>query len=61
MGITLTYRGKTVFLTSAEFGYGRHGFAVPALAKVGVYNVKLDATDLAGNYSQVTGVVRVSR
>jgi hypothetical protein len=54
VGITLIRNRQTVFLTSASFAYGRHGFAIPALKRRGTYTVKLDATDLAGNYSQIT-------
>jgi hypothetical protein len=60
VGITLTRGTKTLFLTSAEFPYSRHAFAIPAL-RAGTYSVQLDATDLAGNYSQIAGTVRVTR
>jgi hypothetical protein len=34
---------------------------VPALHTPGSYSVTLDATDLAGNYAQVTGTLTVRR
>ncbi len=61
VGITVMHDGKTLFLTSADFAYGRHTFSVPALAQTGAHTVELDATDLAGNYSQMTSTVQVTR
>jgi D-glucuronyl C5-epimerase-like protein len=52
VGVTLTVNGKTQFLTSAQFGYGKRYFAIPALKTSGTYTVVLDATDLAGNYTR---------
>jgi hypothetical protein len=54
VGITVVRKGRTVFLTSATFPYGTHGFAIPRLTSPGSYTVKLDATDLAGNYGQMS-------
>ena len=59
VGITVLRGTTTVFLTSASFPYGSHSFAIPPLRK-GTYSVKLAATDLAGNYGETTGTVRVS-
>lgn len=61
VGITVLHGAKTLLLTSADFPYGRHTFEIPALPAPGTYTVRLDATDLAGNYSQMNGNVRVSR
>ncbi len=61
VGITVTGSGGTVLSTSAEFGYGVHTFSIPALTRAGTYTVRLDATDLAGNYNQIAGAVVVSR
>jgi hypothetical protein len=61
VGITITRNGRTRFLTSANFAYGVHSFSVPALAPTGRYEVRLDATDLAGNYSELGSAVRVTR
>jgi hypothetical protein len=61
VGITLLHNGKTVFLTSASFPYGRHGFAIPALKSNGTYAAELDATDLAGNYNQILAPMQVSK
>ena len=60
VGITLQRDAKTLFMTSADFPYGRHRFAIPKLA-AGTYLVLLDATDLAGNYKQIGGTLRVAR
>ena len=61
VGITIVRAGRTTFLTSADFGYGVHAFTVPALRHTGSYTIGLDATDLAGNYNQITNTVQVSR
>jgi hypothetical protein len=61
VGITLTRGGRTALLTSADFGYGVNGFTIPALTRTGRYAIRLDATDLAGNYNQITGTIQVSR
>jgi hypothetical protein len=47
-----------VFSTSASFAYGAGTFTVPAL-KAGTYGVALAATDLAGNFSRITGTLTV--
>ncbi len=51
--------GKQYLYTSAQVPYGTHYYVVPAL-KAGSYDVRLSATDLAGNYSSITGTVTVS-
>jgi hypothetical protein len=61
VGVTLTWHGHTVFLTSGNFTYGRHSFALPALKHAGSWDVRLDATDLAGNYNQTASSVQVTR
>ena len=61
VGVTVLHGAKTLFLTSANFAYGRHAFAIPALPAAGNYTVRLDATDLAGNYNQIQANARVSR
>jgi hypothetical protein len=61
VGITIMRNAKTIFLTSAPFPYGQHSFAIPALRQGGDYTVQLDATDLAGNYNQVSAILKVSR
>jgi hypothetical protein len=58
VGIVVTRGTSTVFSTSASFGYGVRTFAVPAL-KAGTYGVRLAATDLAGNFSRITGTLTV--
>jgi hypothetical protein len=59
VGIVLERGTQTAFLTSADFGYGVDGFAVPPLKRAGVYAVHLAATDLAGNFSRIIGVLRI--
>jgi hypothetical protein len=61
VGITVIHRGRTLFLTSADFTHGVHEFAIPPLASTGRYTFVLDATDLAGNYAQVPTTVWVSK
>ena len=61
VGITVLRGAKTLFLTSATFPYGRHAFTIPALPAAGTYTIELDATDLAGNYNEMSGNVHVSR
>jgi hypothetical protein len=53
VGITVIRDGKVLFLTSADFPFGVHTFSIPALADGGDYTIRLDATDLAGNYNQL--------
>ena len=49
-----------MFDTSASFSHGVHSFAIPALSQRGQYQVRLAATDLAGNFGRIVGTVRVS-
>jgi hypothetical protein len=58
VGIVVTNGTSVVFSTSASFGYGVRTFTVPAL-KAGTYGVTLAATDLAGNFSRITGTLTV--
>ncbi len=60
VGIVVTRNGQTVFLTSASFGHGTHGFVIPPLSRGGGYAVRLAGTDLAGNFKRITGSLRVS-
>jgi hypothetical protein len=60
VGITVLRGGKALFRTSSDFPYRRHMFEIPALPAAGTYSVRLDATDLAGNYNEIDGSVRVS-
>jgi hypothetical protein len=47
--------GHPVLVTSASFPYGVNSFSVPVQRRPGTYGVTLTATDLAGNYTRVTG------
>ncbi len=58
VGIVITHGTSTLLSTSATFGYGTDTFSVPAL-KRGTYDVRLAATDLAGNFSRITGTLTV--
>jgi hypothetical protein len=60
VGIVVVYNGQTVFLTSAQFGYGANGFSIPPLGQKGTYTIRLAAIDLAGNFSRNTGTLDVS-
>ena len=59
VGIVLTRGTQTLLLTSAEFGYGQDAFTVPALTQAGLYDIRLAATDLAGNFSRISGQLQV--
>ena len=50
-----------MFATSANFGYGDESFTLPRLKQAGTYGVTLAATDLAGNFSRITGNLNVTR
>jgi hypothetical protein len=58
VGIVVTSAGSPVFSTSASFAYGVSTFTVPGL-KAGTYGIRLAATDLAGNFSRITGTLTV--
>jgi len=62
VGVTVTNDAdRTVFATSASFGYGVHSFTIPRLKKPGTYGVVLTATDLAGNFTRITGDLQITR
>ena len=61
VGIVVSYDGQTVFLTSADFGYGTDAFYLPRLGQPGSYTIRLAATDLAGNFNRIVGTIQVSR
>ena len=62
VGVTVTNGAdKTVFATSASFGYGARSFTVPRIKKAGAYGVVLTATDLAGNFARITGNLQITR
>jgi hypothetical protein len=60
VGVVITRGARTVFLTSAQFPYGLHSFSLPPLA-AGRYQVRLAATDLAGNFARIAGTLLVHR
>ena len=60
VGIVIARGTETVFDTSASFSHGVHSFAIPALSQRGHYQVRLAATDLAGNFGRIVGTIRVS-
>jgi hypothetical protein len=59
VGIVVRQSSTTKLATSASFPYGVHSFSVPAL-RAGDYSVTLTATDLAGNFSRITGVLNIT-
>jgi D-glucuronyl C5-epimerase C-terminus len=59
VGVVVSRGSRTVFLTSANFAYGVVSFAIPKLPGKGLYEVRLAATDLAGNFSRTVGSLRV--
>jgi hypothetical protein len=61
VGVVVTRGASTIFETSAGFSYGIDSFTIPAIAHVGDYAVRLAATDLAGNFTRITGTLTVSR
>ena len=60
VGIVISQGSHTVFATSASFPYGVDRFYVPAIKRAGTYSVVLDGTDLAGNFSRITGTLTVT-
>ncbi|MDQ6746393.1 MAG: D-glucuronyl C5-epimerase family protein, partial [Actinomycetota bacterium] len=58
VGIVITRGAHTVFLTSATYGYGVHRFLLPPMPPGGD-GVRLAASDLAGNFSRITGTLSV--
>jgi hypothetical protein len=62
VGVTVTNdAGRTVFATSATFGYGVRSFTIPRIKKAGTYGVVLTGTDLAGNFARITGDLQITR
>ena len=62
VGMTVTNDAdRTVFATSASFGYGVRSFTIPRIKKAGTYGVVLAATDLAGNFGRITGNLQITR
>jgi D-glucuronyl C5-epimerase C-terminus len=61
VGVTISRGSQTVFATSADFPYGSDSFTIPRLKRPGSYGVTLAATDLAGNFSRITGTLNVTR
>ncbi len=59
VGIVVTNSAdKTVFATSASFGYGSAASPFRGSRRPGTYGVVLTATDLAGNFARITGASR---
>ncbi len=59
VGIVLSQGATTELSTSAGFPYGVDHFTIPALNRRGTYSVVLTATDLAGNFTRITGILQV--
>ena len=60
VGITLSAGAKKYLYTKLLFRAGSHAFKTRKL-KAGVYSVAMSATDLAGNYTRITGSLEVCR
>ncbi|MGH2872475.1 MAG: D-glucuronyl C5-epimerase family protein, partial [Solirubrobacteraceae bacterium] len=60
VGIVLTLGTRTVLATSASFPYGSDSFSIPGLRTPGHYGVRLAATDLAGNFTRISGTLVVT-
>jgi len=52
--------GHTLLATSASYGYGTRSFAAPPLKHRGTYTIRLAATDLAGNFNRIVGMIQLS-
>jgi hypothetical protein len=60
VGVVMLRAGQIVFQTSAYFTYGVNSFALPPPGHTGSYEIKLGATDLAGNFKQLVGTLQVN-
>jgi hypothetical protein len=60
VGIVEVLNGRTIFATSAELGWGTNTFGIPTPRRSGDYTVRLAATDLAGNFSRIVGMLQVA-
>jgi D-glucuronyl C5-epimerase C-terminus len=61
VGIVVTRGTTTTFETSATFPYGVDHFTIPAAKRVGTYGIRLTATDLAGNFTAISGTLKVGK
>ncbi|HEY4824265.1 MAG TPA: D-glucuronyl C5-epimerase family protein, partial [Solirubrobacteraceae bacterium] len=61
VGIVVTQGATATFQTSATFPYGVDHFTIPALKRAGTYGVRLTATDLAGNFTRISGTLQVAK
>jgi len=61
VGIVVMNGSKTVLATSATFPYGLHSFTTRAQRHIGQLAVRMSATDLAGNFTHITGAITVTR
>ena len=59
VGIQLSRGGKVVYATSAYLAHGRHGVAVRPPKSARRYDVRIRATDLAGNSATYTAAITV--
>jgi hypothetical protein len=61
VGVIVSRGARQVFATSAGFPYGVNRFFLPSIRSPGSYSVVLAATDLAGNFTRVTGSLQITR
>lgn len=60
VGVQLLRGDKVVYSTSAYQAYGRHGLTVKAPKRAKRYDVRISATDLAGNSATYTATIRLT-
>jgi hypothetical protein len=61
VGVVVTVGARTILSTSASFPSGIGSFTIPKQPRAGTYSVRLSATDLAGNFANVSGSLQVAR
>jgi hypothetical protein len=60
VGIVVTVGSNTLLATSADFSHGENTVTVPSPPHAGTYQVRLAATDLAGNFARSVGSLAVT-
>jgi hypothetical protein len=57
--VTVRQGKRVLFSSGAQFPYGHDVILVAAPRKAGSYTIQLSATDLAGNYAEISSALRV--
>ncbi len=60
VGVVLTRGKSTRFSTSAYLPHGIDQLTLPPQIQSGAYGVRIAATDLAGNFTRITGRLQLS-